>query len=74
MKPEILPPRRRIPWRRIIVALAIAWASWSASRLLEGLERSDRAGEAQRGPACTSTVYYDDHGDPCWPNGRWCPS
>lgn len=68
MKPEVIRPRRRIPWRRVIAGLAIAWSGWCASRVLEGLER-DRAATVPSGPACTSTVYYDD---PYCPSNVWC--
>lgn len=48
MNPQVIRPRHRIPWRRVIVALVIAWAGWTASRVLEGLERADRRTEVQR--------------------------
>lgn len=61
MKPEVMRPRRRIPWRRAIAGVAIAWSSWCASRVLE-----DHAGAGQRGPVCTTTVYYDEAPLPAW--------
>lgn len=66
MKPEVIRARRRIPWRRVIAGIAIAWSGWCASRVLEGLERADRAAKVQRGPTCTSTVYYDEAPLPGW--------
>lgn len=55
MKPEVTR-RRRIPCRRIVAGIAIAYSGWWIGRVLEGLERADRAAEVQRGPRCTTTA------------------
>lgn len=65
MKPEVIRPRCWSP-SRLLIAVIIAYTGWSLTRVLEGLER-ERAAEVVRGPACTSTVYYE----PC-PTGVWC--
>lgn len=57
MKPEVIRPRSWSP-SRLLIAVLIAYTGWSLSRVLEGLERADRAAQVKRGPACTSTVYY----------------
>lgn len=69
MTPEVIRRRRLIPWRRVLVALVIAWSGWYASRVLEGLTRADRAAEVRRVPACTSPKWY---GDPYCPSDLWC--
>jgi len=66
MKPEIIRPRRISP-RRVLIALVIAWGGWYASRVVTALERARERAPIVRGPACTSTVYYDQ----C-PTGVWC--
>lgn len=79
MKPEVIRPRR-IPWRRVLVAIVIAWAGWTASRVLEGLERADHRAAVRRGPVCTSTVYFPTPTCPCgayavegtWWCRPWC--
>lgn len=67
MKSEIIRPHRLSPGR-VVIAIVIAWSSWYASRVIEGLQR-ERASSV-----CTSTVLYP--GPDC-PNGTWehaCPT
>jgi hypothetical protein len=59
MTPEVVRPRRRISPGRVLLGLVIAWSGWYASRVVSALEQADRAAPIERGPACTSTVYYD---------------
>lgn len=66
MKPEVIRPHGISPGR-VLVALVIAWSGWYASRVLTALERAHDPAPIVRGPACTTTVYYD----PC-PTGVWC--
>lgn len=46
MKPEVIRPRSWSP-SRLLIAVIIAYTGWSLTRVLEGLERADRAAEVR---------------------------
>lgn len=77
MKPEIIRPRRSLTLGHVLVLLVALWCTSAAYRVIVGLVARDAAEPAHpRGPACTSTIYYEPYSpSPIrWDEAgrRWC--